>query len=635
MSILSQEAWLESSRSRLLSWRLRSDNALRSRIASLCASVDAADTNKRLTEAERTKQRETLLRELLQACDYNVALLLPYYFPKSAENGQPLSSRSRNYLLDTMQLRPHVDTITAAGRQIGKSTRSIALSRILCDLLQGLWCLYVVPYPSQLKTYVERCRLMLKDCRFQVKDQELKQNLTFREFPNQSVMQMVHVLRDAREARSKTADVIEFDEYQLMDPDLEDEIVQVQRSRALAARFYSGTATTIDSPLELAYEDSSQGRWQIYCECGVWHDTGDPDVCFAISANPTGPTCTKCGRLLDVSEGLTVHAYPDRLNKAIGLRVPQIIVPEWTIPSRWPAIYKDLTKYPRDKAQQEIFGIPCLTAAKELSLQDLMDCCLVDKRFSQFRDYARSSSSPYRIVVSGCDWGGSDYNDATKTKTSFTVHVILGFYNDGSCDLLFARRYSGTDYKNVAKDIIGNHLTYGAAYIASDAGVGAAYNMLLRDSNAIPLERHLIFNLTGPNTRALAEPSEGKGGIPNMLMLNKSESLSMTFLALRNRRIRWGVWEEVAEFAKDLLNITRVPAELPGGTTQWLYIRNPRKADDFAQALNFAYTYGRVLMGETVVEDSDLLERLRSGHIVGADPGIRIPFTPYGDVTSA
>jgi hypothetical protein len=49
----------------------------------------------------------------------------------------------------------------------------------------------------------------------------------------------------------------------------------------------------------------------------------------------------------------------------------------------------------------------------------------------------------YRYVVSGMDWGGSDYNPAIKTKLSYTVHAILGVRTDGIMEGLHFKRYSG------------------------------------------------------------------------------------------------------------------------------------------------------------------------------------------------
>lgn len=83
--------------------------------------------------------------------------------------------------------------------------------------------------------------------------------------------------------------------------------------------------------------------------------------------------------------------------------------------------------------------------------------------------------------MSGCDWGGSDYNPATKTKSSYTVHVILGLAPDGCVDILHFRRYSGMGYREIIRDIIADHKAYNARVIASDYGVGAVYSMLIRE----------------------------------------------------------------------------------------------------------------------------------------------------------
>lgn len=87
----------------------------------------------------------------------------------------------------------------------------------------------------------------------------------------------------------------------------------------------------------------------------------------------------------------------------------------------------------------------------------------------------------YSLIVSGCDWGGSDYNPAIKTKTSYSVHTILGVAPDGCIDILHCKRYAGMDYREIINDILAHHKKFNARVIASDYGVGMAYNMLIRD----------------------------------------------------------------------------------------------------------------------------------------------------------
>lgn len=81
----------------------------------------------------------------------------------------------------------------------------------------------------------------------------------------------------------------------------------------------------------------------------------------------------------------------------------------------------------------------------------------------------------------GCDWGGSDYNKATKTKLSYTAVTILGLAPDGALDILWSKKYAGMDYRTVAGDFLQAYKKYNCQAITSDFGVGAVYTMLIRD----------------------------------------------------------------------------------------------------------------------------------------------------------
>jgi hypothetical protein len=425
-------------------------------------------------------------------------------------------------------------------------------------------------------------------------------------------MFMVHVLKDSRNARSKTADRITYDEYQLMDVDLEIEINQILRNSSYGIRLYVGTALDLDSPLESQFNASSGGRWQLACECGKWHDTGDATVCFKLSSKPEGVSCPDCGRILDVRNGFFEHERPHLIESDIGVRVPQIIIPDWANnPDKWIQIWHDINKYDPVKTQQEIFGIPTVSGSREINRVELQAACrleVVSFEAAQLRWL--KNPNMYKFLVSGCDWGGSDHNPVTKTKLSFTVHVILGVRNDGVCELIHAKRYGGNAYRNIATDILQTHVKLNTTFLASDAGVGMFYNTVLREMG-LPHERHFIFGYTGDNSRALGLPTEESIHVPNLYRLNKTESLSATFDGLKSvpSRIIMPPWSVSQPFAEDFLNINRVPSDMPGGKTGWRYIRNPRKADDFAQAINFAYTLARIVMGEAVVEDPALRRR--------------------------
>ena len=112
-------------------------------------------------------------------------------------------------------------------------------------------------------------------------------------------------------------------------------------------------------------------------------------------------------------------------------------------------------------------------------------------------------------------------------------------------------------YDDIAGSIIQDHFRYHGTAIASDFGVGAVYNSKLREK--IPPERHLVFNYVGPTFDLIGEP---KGyHMFNQFSLNRTESISLTYEAVRRQRIRCYAWEYAAEHLTDFLNLFRAPGE--------------------------------------------------------------------------
>jgi hypothetical protein len=146
----------------------------------------------------------------------------------------------------------------------------------------------------------------------------------------------------------------------------------------------------------------------------------------------------------------------------------------------------------------------------------------------------------------------------------------------------------------------------GGFAIATDFGVGAVYNSRIRQK--LPLERHLIFNYVGPESALISEPA--KEHLYNQWSLNKTESLSLTFEALRKGRIRCYAWELAQPMLTDCLNIYRAPGEKSGsGASTFIYRGSASKPNDTLMAINYGYMLAKILLGEPMF--ADLSTRIR------------------------
>jgi hypothetical protein len=494
------------------------------------------------------------------------------------------------------------------------STGLIARQLINSHILPNFRSLYIAPFTEHVKTYASRFREMERAFRFPETSPNCRQNLNLKEYSNGSKVELLRILSSAKDARGKSTDELLYDEYQLFDPELELEVEQTQSQSELPITIYSGTSVTVDTPLESRYVQSSGGVWMMRARDGKhWINCGDPDDVLRVF-KPEGPTCPYTGRLLDVTDGDFVHADQNMYKAGRrGLHIPQIIVPDNVQNQvKWAKIYRSFVSADRKKFLQEIMGIPTEEGARELTLEQLKRMCCLEESKEALRKKARQGF--YRYVISGCDWGGSDFLPDQKSKVSYTVHAILGLRHDNKFDILHMARYSGMSYREIAGAIANDHEHFGGGPIGTDFGVGAAYNMLLRESPKINADRHIIFYYTGP-TSAPISLVDKEHQIYNMYSLNRTESITSLYEAIKHSdgpRIRCYSWAEASSYLEDFMNLYRVPTETAAGNTGFRYRRHGAKADDTLHAVNFAFVIGRLLCNEPLVEDKGLQDSLNA-----------------------
>jgi len=550
--------------------------------------------------------------DIYRLCKYNAGLLVPYFFPQYPYD-KPLSCTNRPYSFAMFHMQIGGFLSIRAGRQIGKSTSFGARQLIYAHIMRKRRSMYIVPHQSFLDTYANRLREMERSFRFYQVHKDYRQNLKYKEYPNESVTMLVKCLTDTQEARSKTTDEALFDEAQLLDPDFLPDIEQCQKASRMPTTIYAGTSTTTDSLLETKFLESSQSAWLLRApgyhsqSAGQgWLNCSDKDdVLKAIQ--PQGLTNPATGSVIDVTDGRFVHQIQSNFEQGyLGFHIPQIIIPDYAnIPQKWMEIWNAFQSYDIKKFLQEILGIPTEEGMREITTQDLKNICVLPETPETLKQLASSNSGRYKYTVSGCDWGGSDYNPATKTKVSFTVHAILGICWDGSIEILHIRQYAGMDYRSIANQICEDHKAYNCVGIASDFGVGAAYNMLLRENPIIRPERHFIFGYVGPQSALIKAPSSGPGWF-NQYSLNRTESITSLYQAIKSRRFRCYAWELAQERLIELLNLYRVPTETVGGNSGFRYQRHGSKADDTLHAINFAFCLARIILNEPIIEDPAL-----------------------------
>lgn len=398
---------------------------------------------------------------------------------------------------------------------------------------------------------------------------------------------------------------------QNLNPDILPEILYTQTMAKLPMTIYTGTALTTDTLLEQKWRESSMGMWHVRAmDDKHWLNMCDKDVLAKVCDNPLGPICPYTGKRLKVARGSFVHANRQAMEAGnIGLHIPQCIITDIAdSPVQWGKVYNHIKHDDWNKVLQECFGIAVEEGTREISQQDLLRACVLKDTQEGLK--LKCNRGYYRLIISGCDWGGSDYNPSTKTKTSYTVHCIMGVAPDGGVDIVHYRRYSGMNYPEIARQIAIDHRAYNGQVIASDFGVGMAYNFEIR--KYFPLDRHFIMEYTNPWAPAISLP---KGAhMHNQLLINRTEALTNVFRDLKRPvpMIRCRCWEDMSPYLLDWLNMFRVVQESTSGKKSFLYRRPPTKADDALHAFTFAYVLVKFYRGESLIDDSNLVQRINA-----------------------
>ena len=96
----------------------------------------------------------------------------------------------------------------------------------------------------------------------------------------------------------------------------------------------------------------------------------------------------------------------------------------------------------------------------------------------------------------------------------------------------------------------------------------------------------------------------------NQWSLNKTESISLTYGAVRQQRIRCFDWAIAEEFLSDFLNLFRAPGELAAGGSTFIYRAHPSKPNDTLMAVNYCFMLAKILLQEPMFADLSVKLRL-------------------------
>ncbi len=438
-----------------------------------------------------------------------------------------------------------------------------------------------------------------------------RNNMYYKESPQGGSLKLMHILTDPTKIRGNSLPTIIIDEAQDFDAEHLPEIEQVQKAFPDdRLTVFAGTSKTLDTCLESQYNLGSRGVWYVYCPCPKkFHSLGDAELVPKMMVSVEGLRCPDNKHIkLNPLLGEFVHEDRSRLRVNMpSFHLPQVIVPEYALGKGFMDIWKDYKKYPLKKFLQEVWGIAVESGLTELNEEDLKRCCTT-KTFAQTQEDCLAGRSRYMYLFSGVDWGGSDWEPAYRSKLSYTVHTIYGMRGDGKMDLVYAFRYSGMNYREIAQNIVEQHNKYKSFAMGTDNGGGAYYNAYMRDCGRIRTESIIHFQYT--DTKLMLDRI--KHPEAHIMSLHRSDSLSALLADIKDQNISWPRWDESSPFVLDCLNIRRNIAEAPSGRTIMRYIKAGARSDDFLQSTNYACMMKRIVRNESLIPNKQIMDELRT-----------------------
>lgn len=485
------------------------------------------------------------------------------------------------------------------------------------NLFRNRKMLYLAPLAEQIKTFSTRLNDMQKCSIFnqaRAAKLKLRNHLQFKESDMGGNVRLMHILTDPSKVRGISAGFVAVDECQNFDSEFLPEIRQVQKNFP-DNRFtlFAGTSLDLSTTLEAKFQEGSRGIWHIRGR-KKWFSLNDPETIFSI-LKPDGLRCPETGERLNPNNGEFVHESPRMLAKGFpSFHMPQLIVPAYSSGEGYIEIWNEY-KTDERKFLMEVMGIPVTEGLTEITENDLKACCS-DLSFEQTQKLWQTGKLKFRYIVSGCDWGGSDWNAASRTKKSYTVHTIYGVTADGKFHLLHAHRYAGQHYQDIGGQIVNNHVKFGGAAVGADNGAGAYYNAHLADSGKIPRNRVFVFQYT--DTKMFVERIDNP--VFSTYSLHRTDSLSAVFNDIRERRFIFPKWEDSKGFLLDCLNLRRNVTETQSGRGIMRYMKDGRYADDFLQSTNYGITLMRLMIGESMIPNKHAVQevsRIMAGNPVG------------------
>lgn len=491
-------------------------------------------------------------------------------------DGKPFDFTGRDYLRQIYD-SPYPHKLLKTGRQVEKSTMLANEFIINSCIIPYFKSLYVSPSHDQtrqfsngkLKPWIDDSPPIQK----YFQNSSTSRMVFERSFTNGSIGFLRSAFLSADRTRGVSADCLNLDEIQdILIANIPVMLETLSHSKH-ALKIFSGTPKTLDNPMELYWNESSQCEWLVPCDR---HSPRHWNYLDERCIGKLGPICNKCGHLIDPQKGQWIAFSQGR--DIMGFRISQLMVP-WMVNSqaKWKEVIWKLDHYAKGLFYNEVLGISYDTASKPVTRTDLIACCSSEHPFKTAPDKFTKSN----LLFAGIDWGegadGSERGVKGRLKTaSYTVLTIGMYLTPHVFYPIFMKRYTGEEAPPNAcvKDIIKTCESFRVQAIGADWGHGWGVNDQLETK--FGADRVMKFQYVGmQKERKKYDP------IGRKLQLNRTEVMTDFFDAIKVQKWVFPPWENMKGFLADVEHIF---AEF--ATTGMLkYDHRPSEPDDAAHSM--------------------------------------------------
>lgn len=519
-------------------------------------------------------------------------------------NGKPYSLKNHYTFSPLFRCLAPKNQVWCTGRQVSKSTSLAAHGVVIANTVPFFKTLFITPLYEQIRRFSNnyvRPFIDQSPVKALWSGTSTENSVLQRSFKNNSMMLFSFALLDADRIRGVSADRVCIDEVQDMDPDHVPIIQETMSYSRYGTMYFTGTPKTFDNLIYGLYKRSSQAEWFIPCHsCGKWNIPAlehDLDAMIGpynehISEKYPGTVCAKCQKPISPRHGRWVHRHPERRWQFAGYHVPQIILPlHFADAEKWSTILlkrEGFGNMTQAQFYNEVMGESLDTGQKLISETELRAACVLPwENKKEPVPACTENLKDYQHRILAVDWGGGG-----EEGISFTVLAVLGFRNDGSIDVLWAKRLLiGGDHLAEAVECMKWSKYFNCDFVAHDyTGAGTVRETVMVQAG-FNLDRVMAMRLVRSATQDLLvykapTPINHRAHYS----LDKTRSLLYTCQAIKLKQIRFFHYDWVSQdspgIISDFLALTENKTDSRLGGDIYTITRNTLLTDDFAQAVN-------------------------------------------------